>query len=78
MSDCHNHDAVAVHVFQKHVTAFVKNISMNAEKIYYFSDGAPQQFKNIKNFVNLYYHKEDFRIGAEWQFFRYCSRKRSV
>lgn len=41
----------------------------DAKKIYYFSDGAPQQFKNYKNFINLYYHKEDFKINAEWHFF---------
>lgn len=69
ISDCNNHDAVAVHVFLKIVTNFVKNISANAEKIYYFSDGAPQQFKNFKNFVNLYYHDDDFGISAEWHFF---------
>ncbi|XP_057332044.1 uncharacterized protein LOC130671921 [Microplitis mediator] len=69
ISDCHNHDAVAAHVFLKYVADFVKTISRNAKKIYYFSDGAPQQFKNFKNFVNLYYHKDDFGIHAEWHFF---------
>ncbi|XP_044575208.1 uncharacterized protein LOC123259016 [Cotesia glomerata] len=26
-------------------------------------------FKNFKNFVNLYYHEDDFDIPAEWHFF---------
>lgn len=38
-------------------------------KIYYFSDGAPQQFKNYKNVLNLYNHESDFGIPAEWHFF---------
>ena len=39
------------------------------KKISYFSDGAPQQFKNYKNVLNLYYHYIDFNITAEWHFF---------
>ncbi|CAH0552550.1 unnamed protein product [Brassicogethes aeneus] len=60
---------IEVNVFLKIVTAFIKSLSNTAKKIFYFSDGAPQQFKNYKNFVNLYYHKEDFGINAEWHFF---------
>lgn len=63
------HDSTAVHVSLKTVTDFIESLSDTAEKIYYFSDGAPQQFKNFKNFVNLYYHHEDFGICAEWHFF---------
>ncbi|XP_044591487.1 uncharacterized protein LOC123269717 [Cotesia glomerata] len=66
---CNNHDAVAVHVFIKLITDYVKSLPERCNKIYYFSDGAPQQFKNFKNFVNLYYHEEDFDIPAEWHFF---------
>ena len=42
---------------------------MPVQKISYFSDGAPQQFKNYKNVLNLYYHNTDFKIEAEWHFF---------
>lgn len=35
------------------------------KKIYYFSDGAPQQFKNYKNIFNIYFHEKDFGIPAE-------------
>lgn len=69
VSDCNNHDAIAVHVFIEIITDFVKSISETVNKIYYFSDGAPQQFKNFKNFINLYYHENDFGIPAEWHFF---------
>lgn len=69
ISDCNNHDSVAVYVFSKIITDFIKSINDNPDNIYYFSDGAPQQFKNFKNFVNLYYHKDDFGIRAEWHFF---------
>ncbi|XP_015127114.1 uncharacterized protein LOC107048461 [Diachasma alloeum] len=69
ISDCLSHDTVAVYIFTKIIIHFIKEINQDAKKIYYFSDGAPQQFKNLKNFINLYYHKEDFGIRAEWHFF---------
>ncbi|XP_074096802.1 uncharacterized protein LOC141525991 [Cotesia typhae] len=69
ISDSNKHDAVAVHVFIEIITDYVKSLPDRCNKIYYFSDGAPQQFKNFKNFVNLYYHEDDFDIPAEWHFF---------
>lgn len=53
ISDYNTHDSNAVHVFLKIITDFIKTLSEDAKKIYYFSDGAPQQFKNYKNFLNL-------------------------
>ena len=38
-------------------------------KCYYFSDGAGSQYKNYKNSANLWYHKADFGVDAEWNFF---------
>ena len=38
------------------------------DKILYFSDGSAAQYKNQKNFANLY-HKEDFWVQAEWHFY---------
>ncbi|XP_074096104.1 uncharacterized protein LOC141525487 [Cotesia typhae] len=70
ISDFNKHDAVAVHVFIEIITDYVKSLPERCNKIYYFSDGAPQQFKNFKNFVNLYYHEDDFDIPAEWHFLR--------
>ena len=37
--------------------------------LYYFSDGAPSQYKNYKFLSNLYYHHCDYGIQAEWHFF---------
>lgn len=68
ISDCLHHDAVAVHIYTKMVVNFIKTIDKNVTKVWYFSDGAPSQYKNIKKFVNIYYHKEDFGIDAEWHF----------
>ena len=39
------------------------------KKIIFFSDGAPTQFKNKKNFYNLCQFKKDFVMDAEWHFF---------
>lgn len=69
ISDGNNHDSIAVYVYMRIITDFVKELLPMASKIFYFSDGAPQQFKNFKNFVNIYYHKEDFKIAAEWHYF---------
>ncbi|KAG8233374.1 hypothetical protein J437_LFUL005836 [Ladona fulva] len=33
------------------------------------SDGAPTHYKNLKNFINICHHEEDFHIPAEWHFF---------
>lgn len=47
----------------------MKSLPEPCNKIDYFSDGAPQQYKNFKNFVHLYYHQDDIDIPAEWHFF---------
>ena len=39
------------------------------DKIFYFSDGCAEQYKNRKNFVNLCHHQKDFNMDAEWIFF---------
>lgn len=70
ISECLNHNTVAVHLFQKRVITFLKtHILPSIQKIYYFSDGSSAQYKNKKNFVNLCHHKNDFGINAEWHFF---------
>lgn len=56
-------------------TKFIKFLQANGAeypnpmKLYYFSDGAVSQFKNKKNFVNINYHKADFGVDCEWNFF---------
>lgn len=68
ISDCLHHDSIAVHVFSCRIINFIKSFIDNPSKIYYCSNGAPQQFQNYKNFVNVYNHERDFGIPAEWHF----------
>ena len=35
----------------------------------YFFDGCSAEYKNYKNFLNLTFHKQDFRLDAVWNFF---------
>ena len=39
------------------------------KKVFYFSDGCADQYKNCKNFRNLCFHKSDFHVDCEWNFF---------
>ena len=69
ISDCLRHDTVAVHLFQRSLTRFLKEkFGTLPQKIYYFSDGAASQYKNRKNFINLCFHEADFGVPAEWHF----------
>lgn len=69
ISDCLKHDAVSVYAFNKIIVKYLKENFPIVSKIYYISDGAPQQYKNYKNIINLCKHKEDFNVEAEWHFF---------
>lgn len=69
ISNCLEHNTIAVYCFQKKLIQFLKNKFQTVQKIYYFSDGSAAQYKNKKNFVNLCFHKEDFGIDTEWHFF---------
>jgi len=66
---------VAWSLFQWNASAASCTFSV-IDKIFYFSDGAPQRFKNKKAFANLCYHKADFAIDAEWHFFAIAHGKR--
>lgn len=68
ISDSLNHDTVAVFTYQKLLIEYLKS-NFTVNKIYYFSDGAPQQFKNYKNVLNIYYHHSNFGIEADWHYF---------
>lgn len=68
ISDNLNHDTVAVYTYQLLLMDYLKK-KLSIRKIYYFSDGAPQQFKNFKNIINICYHNQEFGIKAEWNFF---------
>lgn len=69
VSDCLEHDTVAVYMFQQKMIQFLKEAFPIVNAIKYFSDGAPQQYKNKKNFINILHHYEDFGISAEWNYF---------
>ena len=68
ISDCLTHDAIAVYMFHKILISFLRTKFSSVKKIMYFSDGAPQQYKNFKNVINLAYYRKDFDIDAEWHF----------
>lgn len=68
ISDCLMHNSTSVNLFIKKLTTFMKEKFSRVNKIYYFTDGAPSQYKNIKNFVNVLHHETDFGIKCEWNF----------
>ena len=69
ISDCLNHDTVAVHLFQRQFIQYLKKqFSSLPRKIYYTSDGAASQYKNRKKLIKLCHHEEDFGVAAEWHF----------
>ena len=59
------HDSVAVHLFVRKLLEFL-TAKIVVQKVYYFSDGAASQYNNRKNFVNLAFHMENFKLPAEW------------
>ena len=69
ISDCNTHDTVAVHHFQRRLIGHLKEKFPVLRHIVYFSDGCAGQYKNLKNFLNLCLHEEDFGVPAEWHFF---------
>ena len=48
---------------------YLKNNLPIVDKIFYFSDGCAEQYKNCKNIFNLWYHQQDFNMDVEWIFF---------
>ena len=58
-----------VHVFICKVISYIKENLHAITKVLYFSDGAASQYKNFKNFVNLYYHEIVHSIQVQWYFF---------
>ena len=69
ISDCLSHDAITVYTFHKILIEFLKSKFSTVTKVFYFSDDAPEYYKNDKNLVNLAYHKNDFDIDSEWHFY---------
>ena len=65
ISDCEKHDSVAVYIFIKSFNEFLSIYHQSISDCIYFSDCAPQQFKNVKHVSTIYYHKQDFGRSAE-------------
>ena len=68
ISDNLNHDTIAVYEYKKIVISSFKT-NFAVKKVHYFTDGAGQHFKNKSNFQNLFFHKKDFGVTAEWHFY---------
>lgn len=69
ISDCMEHDAISVNLFQKHVIQFLKDNYHEPSNVIYFSDGCAAQYKNRNHFLNISYHQSDFELQTEWHFF---------
>ena len=69
ISDYNNHDTNFVYKIQTILVDYFKENLLIVDKIFYFSDGYAEQYKNRKNFINLYHHQQDFNMDAEWIFF---------
>ncbi|CAH2100534.1 unnamed protein product [Euphydryas editha] len=69
ISDCLNHDSIAVHIYSEIIINFIKSLSSTVAKLFFFSDGAPQQYKNYKHFSNLSHYRREFGVIVEWNFF---------
>ena len=69
VSDTTSHLYETVNTFQRELVAFLQERLGVVIKIYYFSDGAAQQYKNRKMAFHLRNHFKEFGVGAEWHFF---------
>jgi hypothetical protein len=69
ISDIMHHDTVAVYLYQTMFINHLKTKLPNINKIFYFTDGAPSQYKNRKNFANICNHYADFNIEVVWNYF---------
>ena len=76
ISEVLQHDCIAVYGFHEILIEFLKSSFSVVNKIFYFSDGARQQYKNYKNAINIAYHQSDFNVKAEWHFFATAHGKR--
>jgi hypothetical protein len=69
LSDDLKHTPAMVYTFISKLITKCKEIVTNISKIHYFSDGCAAQYKNKYNFINLCYHRDDFNLDGEWNFF---------
>ena len=69
ISDDNNHDTNFVCKIQTILVDYLKEYLPIVDKIFYFSDGCAEQYKNYKNFISFCHHQQDFNMDAEWIFF---------
>ena len=69
ISDDNNHDTNFVYKIQTILDDYLRENLPVVDKIFYFSSGCAEQYKNRKNFINLCHHQQDFNMDAEWIFF---------
>lgn len=68
ISECLKHDSVAVYLFITKLVKFLESQFKVISKLIFFTDGCAGQYKNRKNFFNVYCHKLDFGYECEWHF----------
>ena len=69
VSDCLNHDKVAVHKYVHSVLLFVRETYDQVEKINFFSDGPSSQFQQKYLFSNFEYWEKEFKYKIHCYFF---------
>ena len=67
--DNNNRDINFAYEIQAILVDFLKENLPIKNRIFYFSDGCAEQYKNCKNLINLCHHQQDFNMEAEWIFF---------
>lgn len=68
IAESKDHIVESVYLFQTKLAQYVKTV-LKKKKIIFFTDGAPSQYKNRKNFLNVCLFKKDFGLDVEWHFF---------
>jgi len=64
------HDVYGVHLFLTKLISHIKSkIPWPLKLITYYSDGAPSQYKNFKNALNVLNHEQDFGVRCKWKYF---------
>lgn len=69
ISDHLLHNTITFYAFQCEFIKRLKQDINQIRKIRYVSDGSAAQYKNRYNITNLLYHKVDFGIEADWEFY---------
>ena len=64
-----NHNTNFVHKIERILVDYLKENLPIVDNIFYFSDGCTEQYKNCKNFINLFHPQQGFSMDAEWIFF---------